>query len=135
MIEVQSLVKSFGEIKALKDVSFLAENGRVTGLLGPNGAGKSTTLRILYGLLLQDAGTAKIDDIDIMKNPLEAQRKIGVLPDSQGLYVRLTAREHILYFGQLHDLDEEVLDMPPWIPCWVAVKMPMVTNPICATEE
>ena len=103
-------MKSFGEVKALKDVSFRADDGQVTGLLGPNGAGKSTTLRILYGLLVPDSGSAKIDDIDIRDNPLAAQKRIGVLPDSRGLYVRLTAREHIHYFGQLHNVDEETLD-------------------------
>jgi len=110
MIKVQSLVKSFGEVAALRDVSFEADNGRVTGLLGPNGAGKSTTLRILYGLLLADSGTATIDDVEIRQNPLAAQKKIGVLTDSQGLYVRLTAREHIQYFGQLHNVADEILE-------------------------
>jgi sodium transport system ATP-binding protein len=110
MIEVRSLCKSFGEINAVRDVSFAAENGRVTGLLGPNGAGKSTTLRILYGLLTQDSGEALIDGIEIKSNRLLAQRKIGVLPDSHGLYIRLTAREHIHYFGRLHNVDRNVLE-------------------------
>ncbi|MBQ76520.1 MAG: ABC transporter [Gammaproteobacteria bacterium] len=110
MIEVKSLYKSFAEIKAVKDVSFTANNGQVTGLLGPNGAGKSTTLRILYGLLTQDSGSALVDDIDIKSDRLGAQQKIGVLPDSHGLYIRLTAREHIYYFGRLHKFDEDKLE-------------------------
>jgi sodium transport system ATP-binding protein len=110
MIEVRSLCKSFGEINAVRDVSFAAENGKVTGLLGPNGAGKSTTLRILYGLLTQDSGDALIDGIEIKSDRLLAQRKIGVLPDSHGLYIRLTAREHIHYFGRLHNIDKNVLE-------------------------
>jgi sodium transport system ATP-binding protein len=110
MIEVRSLCKSFGEINAVRDVSFAAENGKVTGLLGPNGAGKSTTLRILYGLLTQDSGDALIDGIEIKSDRLLAQRKIGVLPDSHGLYIRLTAREHIHYFGRLHNIDRNVLE-------------------------
>ncbi len=110
MIEVSSLQKSFDEVEALKDVSFGAANGRITGLLGPNGAGKSTTLRILYGLLKPDAGVARIDGIDILNQPREAQRKIGVLPDSQSLYDRLTAREHVHYFGRMHRVDEDVLE-------------------------
>lgn len=110
MIEVRSLCKSFGEINAVRDVSFAAENGKVTGLLGPNGAGKSTTLRILYGLLTQDSGDALIDGIEIKSDRLLAQRKIGVLPDSHGLYIRLTAREHIHYFGRLHNVDKNVLE-------------------------
>jgi sodium transport system ATP-binding protein len=110
MIEVQSLSKSFDGIKAVRDVSFSAENGKVTGLLGPNGAGKSTTLRILYGILTQDSGSARIDGIEIKDDRLKAQRRIGVLPDSHGLFTRLTAREHIQYFGRLHQVDETELE-------------------------
>jgi sodium transport system ATP-binding protein len=110
MIEVRSLCKSFGEINAVRNVTFTAENGKVTGLLGPNGAGKSTTLRILYGLLTQDSGDALIDGVEIKSDRLLAQRKIGVLPDSHGLYIRLTAREHIHYFGRLHNIDRNLLE-------------------------
>jgi len=110
VIEVKSLSKAFGDIKAVNDVSFTANNGQVTGLLGPNGAGKSTTLRILYGLLRQDSGTALVDSIDIKSDRLRAQQKIGVLPDSHGLYIRLTAREHIHYFGRMHNIDENKLE-------------------------
>jgi len=110
VIEVQSLRKSFGEVEALKDVSFIAENGQVTGLLGPNGAGKSTTLRVLYGLVVPDEGNAFVDGLNIRQVPRQAQKSIGVLPDNQGLYVRLTAREHIEYFGRLHQVDENTLE-------------------------
>lgn len=110
MIEVDSLKKSFGDVAAVKDVSFVAGNGKVTGILGPNGAGKSTTLRILYGLLKQDAGNAYIDGVDISQRPRQAQRRIGVLPDSLGLYARLTAREHIRYFGELHGIPRAQLE-------------------------
>ena len=110
MIEVSGLAKAFGEVKAVKDISFTARDGQVTGLLGPNGAGKSTTLRILYGLLRQDAGTAMIDGIDISSEPRQAQARIGVLPDNHGLYVRMTAREHIRYFGELQQVDAETLE-------------------------
>lgn len=110
MIEVESLKKSFGKVTAVKDVSFVARNGEVTGLLGPNGAGKSTTLRILYGLLAQDEGSARIDGINILEEPRQAQRRIGVLPDNHGLYARLTAREHIAYFGRLQGIDPASLE-------------------------
>lgn len=110
MIEVKSLSKAFGDIKAVNNITFTADNGVVTGLLGPNGAGKSTTLRILYGLLVQDTGTALVDNIDIKSDRLRAQQRIGVLPDSHGLYVRLTAREHIHYFGRMHNVDENKLE-------------------------
>ena len=110
MIQVQGLSKSFGRVKAVQNVSFSASNGQVTGLLGPNGAGKSTTLRMLYTLLKPDQGTAHIDGFDISTSPLDVQARIGVLSDAQGLYPRLTARENIRYFGQLHGLNGTALE-------------------------
>ena len=110
MIQVESLSKSFGKVKAVQDVSFSASNGQITGLLGPNGAGKSTTLRMLYTLLKPDSGTAYIDGFEVTKEPLQVQSHIGVLSDAQGLYPRLTTRENIRYFGQLHGLSGEALE-------------------------
>jgi sodium transport system ATP-binding protein len=109
MIEVRELRKGFGAVLAVKDVSFRAENGRVTGLLGPNGAGKTTTLRILTGLMSADGGTVSVDGLDIASDRFGVQRRIGVLPDSRGLYSRLTAREHIEYFGRLQGIPEATL--------------------------
>jgi sodium transport system ATP-binding protein len=105
MIEVSGLRKSFGDVTAVADVSFRAENGAVTGLLGPNGAGKTTALRMIYGLIEADAGELRIDEVDVLQNSLAAQARIGVLPDTHGLYPRLTAREHARYAGRLHGLD------------------------------
>ena len=105
MIEVAQLHKRFGEVVAVDGVSFTAADGTVTGLLGPNGAGKTTTLRMLYGLIAPDQGHIHVDGIDVAADPLGAQAKLGVLPDTQGLYPRLTAREHVRYFGRLHGMD------------------------------
>ena len=125
MIEVCGLSKSFKERRkkarnllgllqrlgsgrkffAVKDVSFCAENGSILGLLGPNGAGKTTLLRMLSTALKPSAGTAKIDGVDLVENPLEVRKKIGFLSDNTGLYGRLTAREMIKYYGKLHGLD------------------------------
>jgi sodium transport system ATP-binding protein len=110
MIQVQGLSKSFGKVKAVQNVSFLAPDGQITGLLGPNGAGKSTTLRMLYTLLKPDSGTAQIDGIDVRVSPLEVQKRIGVLADARGLYLRLTSRENIRYYGRLHGLEGEALE-------------------------
>ncbi|MDA0206598.1 MAG: ATP-binding cassette domain-containing protein [Acidobacteria bacterium] len=109
MIEATNLSKRFGETVALDGLSFTSRNGRIVGLLGPNGAGKTTALRILYGLLKADSGAVTIDGSDVESNKLEARRKIGALPDIQGLYPRLTARENIYYFGRLHGIDEKTL--------------------------
>ena len=110
MIQVQQVRKSFGKIQALKDVSFTAADGEISGLLGPNGAGKTTTLRILYTVLRPDQGSAAIDGYDTVQQKLEAQKRVGALPDSHGLYPRLTARENIRYYGRLHGLTEPVIE-------------------------
>ena len=102
MIEVRNLYKAFKKVVAVQDVSFTAPDGCITGLLGPNGAGKTTTLRILYTILKPGKGTAVVDGYDVATQGRDVQRRIGVLPDSIGLYPRLTAREHIRYYGRLH---------------------------------
>jgi sodium transport system ATP-binding protein len=109
MIEVSGLEKRFGAVTAVNGVSFSAPDGAVTGLLGPNGAGKTTTLRVLSGLMKADAGTVAVDGSDVSADPVSAQSRMGILPDSHGLYPRLTPREHIRYFGQLHGLSGEAL--------------------------
>ena len=104
MIAVQDLEKRFGAVCAVDGVSFTAADGQVTGLLGPNGAGKTTTLRMLYTLMRPDAGTIAIDGVDAVADPQRARFQLGVLPDTSGLYPRLTAREHIMYFGELQGI-------------------------------
>jgi sodium transport system ATP-binding protein len=106
MIEVRDLHKSFGKVKAVRGVSFQARDGQITGLLGPNGAGKTTTLRMLYSLLPPDRGEIRIDGLDPTRDAMAIKRTLGVVPDSRGLYTRLTARENIRYFGQLHGMPE-----------------------------
>jgi sodium transport system ATP-binding protein len=109
MIDVHNLRKRFKQVNAVDGVSFSARDGAITGLLGHNGAGKSTSLRILYGLLKADSGSADIDGIDVMTQPQRAQEIIGVMTDAHGLYPRLTAREHIEYFAQLRKLDKSTI--------------------------
>jgi len=104
MIEARGLRKYFGSNRAVDDVSFVARDGEITGLLGPNGAGKTTTLRMLYTLVRPDAGQIRIDGRDAQLEPLAVRRSLGVLPDSRGLYTRLSARENIEYFAALHGL-------------------------------
>lgn len=106
MIDIRSLKKSFGTVQAVKDVSFQATDACVTGLLGPNGAGKTTSLRMLSGLMRPDAGTIQVDGVDVVADPIGAQEHMGLLPDSRGLYPRLTPREHIHYFGELRGMDK-----------------------------
>lgn len=96
-----------GWFHAVRDVSFQCAPGEVLGLLGPNGAGKTTTLRILSTALRPDAGTAFINGMDVLAEPLEARKRIGFLSGSTGLYGRLTARENVEYFGRLHGMAPE----------------------------
>ena len=110
MIEVSNLHKRFGSVTAVEDVSFTARDGIVTGLLGPNGAGKTTTLRMLCTLVRPDRGSAKVDGLEVAERPMDVRRAIGVLPDARGLYPRLTAREHVRYYGELHGLSGAALD-------------------------
>ncbi|EGG29002.1 sodium ABC transporter ATP-binding protein [Aequoribacter fuscus] len=108
MIEINKVAKSFaskkGTIEAVKSVSLTARDGQITGLLGPNGAGKTTTMRLLYGLLKPSRGSVRVDGVDIQEDKIGVRRRLGVLPDTRGLYPRLTARENVAYFAELNGL-------------------------------
>lgn len=101
MIQVRDLSKSFGRVAAVRHLSFDAPDGAITGLLGRNGAGKSTTLRIVAGVVTPSSGTVAIDTVD---DDRPSRQQIGALLDEHGLYARLTAREHLAYFGRLRGL-------------------------------
>ncbi|TQM16758.1 sodium transport system ATP-binding protein [Pseudoxanthomonas sp. 3HH-4] len=111
MIIANDLHKSFktktGTVTAVDGVSFTAHDGQITGLLGPNGAGKTTTMRMLYTLMTPDRGQVTVDGIDTARDPVAVRRALGVLPDARGVYKRLTARENIAYFGELHGLSSK----------------------------
>jgi len=113
MIQAHQLHKAFktrtGTIKAVDGVDFRADDGRITGLLGPNGAGKTTALRMLYTLMKPDSGRITVDGIDAAADPAGVRRILGVLPDARGVYKRLTARENIAYFGELHGLSRATI--------------------------
>src|SRR5260370_2013096 len=104
MIEVRGLAKSFGNLRVVQDASFVARDGEITGLIGPNGAGKTTMFRLICTVLRPLHGTMLIDGIDAQRDPLAARRRLGVLPDIRALYIRLTAREHLRYFRELHGI-------------------------------
>jgi sodium transport system ATP-binding protein len=110
VIVLSGVRKSFGPVEALRGVSFSVADGQITGLLGPNGAGKTTALRIVYGVMAPDAGRASVDGLDLATDRLAAQARLGVLSHAQGLYPRLTAREHVRYAGQLRGLRGPALE-------------------------
>jgi sodium transport system ATP-binding protein len=109
MIEIRGVAKAFGDLRVVEDVTFVARDGEITGLIGPNGAGKTTLFRLICTVLQPDRGTMLIDGIDAQRDPLAARRRLGVLPDVRALYTRLTAREHLRYFGELHDIPRQAL--------------------------
>uniref|UniRef100_A0A7C4KGZ4 ATP-binding cassette domain-containing protein n=1 Tax=Anaerolinea thermolimosa TaxID=229919 RepID=A0A7C4KGZ4_9CHLR len=110
MISVQHVKKFFGKVEAVRDVSFVARNGQITGILGPNGAGKTTTLRMVYTVLRPDQGSVTVDGFDAVRQAQEVRQRIGALTDSHGIYPRLTARENIRYYGRLHGLEGRELE-------------------------
>lgn len=103
-VVVERLRKLFGSATAVEELSLTVAPGEIYGLLGPNGAGKTTALRILAGLLAPTAGAATIAGIDVSAHPREAQRQLGFLTGTTGLYRRLSGREVLTYFGRLHSL-------------------------------
>jgi sodium transport system ATP-binding protein len=110
LIEVHGLAKEFGAVHAVREVTFTAPDGAITGLLGPNGAGKTTTLRMIATLVTPTRGAAMVDGIDGAADSLGVRARIGVLSDARGLYVRLTARENIAYYGALRGMDRAAID-------------------------
>ena len=117
MIIAEHLRKTFpgkgkenAPVVAVDDVGFTARDGEITGLLGPNGAGKTTTLRMLYTLMRPESGRVLVDGRDVAADPEAARRALGVLPDARGVYKRLTARENIRYFGELHGMSRAAID-------------------------
>ena len=103
MIEINGITKKYGNKYAAKNVTFTVKEGEIMGFLGPNGAGKSTTMNILTGYISSTSGTAKIDGIDILEDPIAAKRKIGFLPELPPLYMDMTVKE---YLNFVYDLKE-----------------------------
>jgi ABC-type multidrug transport system ATPase subunit len=104
MIEVTGLTKRFGPKAAVDDLSFSVKKGEVLGFLGPNGAGKSTTMRMVTGFLPATAGEISICDISMIKNPEEAKRKIGYLPESAPLYNDMSVQGFLKFCASMRGL-------------------------------
>jgi ABC-2 type transport system ATP-binding protein len=118
-VEVMKLKKNFGELKAVRGVSFTVQAGEVLSLLGPNGAGKSTTISMLSGLLEPNEGDAAVMGYSIRREPLQAKSHLGVVPQDIALYPDLSARENLVFWGKMYGLRgaplkarvDEVLDV------------------------
>lgn len=104
-IKVTSVSKIYKTQKALDNVSFSADKGQIIGFLGPNGAGKSTMMKILTGFIKPNSGEVIIDEIDVLKNPLEAQKNIGYLPEHNPLYADMYVREYLQFQASIFKVD------------------------------
>ena len=116
-IEVNNLLKEYGEQKAVNNISFKVNKGEIVGFLGPNGAGKSTTMKIITGYLHQTGGEAFVCGINVAEQPLETKKKIGYLPELNALYYDMYVREYLGFIAELHEVRsqksevEKVIDM------------------------
>jgi len=110
MIEICNLSKSYskGAVKAVDNLSLHVKPGEIFGFLGPNGAGKTTTIKMMVGLLNPDSGSIKINGFDIQKNPLEAKRNIGYVPDNPDIYERLTGIEYLNFMADMYQVPVDV---------------------------
>lgn len=110
MIEVENLHKSYGSVRALRDVSFSIAPGEIVGLLGPNGAGKTTIIKTLTGYLQPDRGRVHIDDLDVLTHTQEVQSRIGYLPENAPLYPELSVQSYLRMIAGLRQIAPEKED-------------------------
>lgn len=108
-IEVSNLTKTYGKVVALNGVSLEVAKGEVLGLLGPNGAGKSTLMKIVVGILRPTSGYVKVGGVDVAKDPEDAKRNVGYLPENPSLYTGLTVSEFLRFLGKIRDVPDDVV--------------------------
>ncbi len=106
MIKTESLTKVYDGVKAVDSLDLKVEKGEVFGFIGPNGAGKTTTIGMMVGLIEPSAGKCFVKDVDVTRNPMEAKRVTGYLPDGVGFYSNLTARQNLTYFSRFYSIKE-----------------------------
>ena len=109
-ITVNSVSKSYASQKALNNISFSADKGQIIGFLGPNGAGKSTMMKILTGFIKPNEGAVFVDDIDILKNPIAAQKVIGYLPEHNPLYAEMYVREYLQFQAAIYKVAKSQIE-------------------------
>src|SRR5215204_4846105 len=110
MLEVQDLVKKYDGFTAVKGISFDIKEGEIFSLLGPNGAGKTTTISMLSTLYTPTSGDATIGGHSISKDPMSVKQVIGVVPQDLALYEDLTAKENLIFWGQMYGLSGKPLN-------------------------
>lgn len=104
-VSIENLTRRFGQLMAVENVNLRVSRGQFFGFLGPNGAGKSTTIKMLTGLLAPSSGKIDILGLDLLQNPVEVKRQIGVVPEGMALFTRLTGWEYLNFVGRMYGLD------------------------------
>ena len=107
MLQLNGLVRHFGDVHAVEDVSFSVARGQVLGFIGPNGAGKTTTMRILATLDVPNSGDARVGPFSVVEDPEDVRRLVGFMPDYAGVYVNTTVEEYLDFFARANDLRGE----------------------------
>src|SRR4030065_230049 len=107
VIQINDLTKSYGLTLAVDHISFDVKEGEIFGFLGPNGAGKTTTIRMIVGLTQPSSGTALVDGHDILKEPVECNKTIGLVPETSNLYGELTSLENLIYQAELYGVPKK----------------------------
>ena len=108
MIEIKHVTKTFGTKKAVDDLDLTIPTGEIIGFIGPNGAGKTTTIKMMTGVLNTDEGDILINGKSIQKEPLEAKRQFGLVPDSPDMFLRLKGIEYLNFMGDIYEVDTQV---------------------------
>ncbi|NHJ13427.1 MAG: ABC transporter ATP-binding protein [Candidatus Thorarchaeota archaeon] len=106
-VKIRNLVKSYGDLVAVSDISFEVREGEIFGLLGPNGAGKTTTIKVLMGLLDPDSGSAEVFGVSSQNDPVEVKKHVGYVPEEQQLYESLTPRELFDFIASIRELPQD----------------------------
>ncbi|TCP23570.1 protein involved in gliding motility GldA [Tenacibaculum skagerrakense] len=106
-IQLTSVTKTYGNQKAVNNISFSAKKGEIVGFLGPNGAGKSTTMKILTGYIQPTEGSVSVNDIDVISNSIESRKSIGYLPEHNPLYLEMYVKEYLLFHADIHKIQKE----------------------------
>src|SRR5262245_45704821 len=109
MIELKHIVKKFGDLVAVNDLSLTVRSGEFFAVLGPNAAGKTTTIKVLTGLIKPTSGTARVAGFDVQTHPLEVRQRLAYVPDFPFLYDKLTPWEFIRFTGQMFRMDDDTL--------------------------
>ena len=107
MITFENVTKTYGNKRAVDNLSMTIEDGQIFSFLGPNGAGKTTSIKLMTGIVAPDSGTIKLDGVDIAKDPIEAKRRFGFVPDTFDMYERLTGREYLRFMGDIYKVGKD----------------------------